>query len=687
MRRKPWQIWLVFCICLTVVTAVMVWLSVGMVRLEALRENDRIETEVARREAVLQERISAALYRMDLLLIPLVSEESARPHQHYRTVYFPVGAGADGKSNQALKQKSTSKQSIQANDQSAISTSVAEVSPLYEVSPELVKLHFEVLPDEEFVSPQVPSSLSGLSPALAAHLGQLDADVIRQREQSLLAVKSISNYEKLSAICQPVKNSVVSLEVFDNGFAYQSNGYQVPQIARAVERYNSVQQFSFEKLISKGSKGGRGSIGGKGSKGGRGRNKLEAQQEANASRAASDLNNRSNLNANIANSQALAYGNFANNDFAVTKSTKAIDVIYGVMQPVWIQGELLLVRPLKESGVTRYQCCWLNWERIQDALRAEGNDLLPMEEVQFEPVEDEDSVSLGMALTTLPVQLSMDREKLRAGFSLESDPALSGSLSAGTILSLAWIGFLLSAGVAAVLLQQVMGLSERRANFVSAVTHELRTPLTTFRMYSEMLAGGMVPPDKQEQYVGTLQRQANRLSHLVENVLQFAKLENSPDQSSVQAVQVGAMLDRFVDRLESRVGEEGFEFALRVPDEVGQLEVRTQPVMVEQVLFNLVDNACKYGKPSTTGKVELRLRCDAGWLRMEVSDGGPGVDVDERRRVFKPFHKTDLEAANSEPGVGLGLALCKRMAVSLGGKLTYRENEAGGATFELSLPG
>ena len=165
-----------------------------MVRLEALRENDRIETEVARREAVLQERISAALYRMDLLLIPLVSEESARPHQHYRTVYFPVGAGADGKSNQALKQKSTSKQSIQANDQSAISTSVAEVSPLYEVSPELVKLHFEVLPDEEFVSPQVPSSLSGLSPALAAHLGQLDADVIRQREQSLLAVKSCLLY-------------------------------------------------------------------------------------------------------------------------------------------------------------------------------------------------------------------------------------------------------------------------------------------------------------------------------------------------------------------------------------------------------------------------------------------------------------------------------------------------------------
>ena len=82
----------------------------------------------------------------------------------------------------------------------------------------------------------------------------------------------------------------------------------------------------------------------------------------------------------------------------------------------------------------------------------------------------------------------------------------------------------------------------------------------------------------------------------------------------------------------------------------------------------------------------MRLRHDAGRLRIEVSDGGPGVAAGERRRMFQPFHKSDLEAANSEPGVGLGLALCRRMALSLGGELAYRENESGGATFELSLP-
>ena len=146
------------------------------------------------------------------------------------------------------------------------------------------------------------------------------------------------------------------------------------------------------------------------------------------------------------------------------------------------------------------------------------------------------------------------------------------------------------------------------------------------------------------------------------------------------------MLDRFVDRLQARAGEEGVEFALRGLDGVKRLALGTQPAMVEQVLFNLVDNACKYGKPSTTGEIEMRLRHDAGRLRIEVSDGGPGVAAGERRRMFQPFHKSDLEAANSEPGVGLGLALCRRMALSLGGELAYRENESGGATFELSLP-
>jgi len=674
MTRKPWQVWLVFFACLAIVTMVMLWLSVRMIRLESLRESDRTETEVARREAVLQERISAALYRMDLLLIPLVSEESARPHQHYQTVYFPGAAETSGKSLGGGQGRDDPFSN--PADEQLFDLSVAEVSPLYERPAEFVKLHFEVWPGDQFVCPQVPRSLKSLQPQLAARLQQLDTTLLKQREQSLAKMETISSYEFFQAVCRPIETSALSLEVLDNGLAYQNDSYAVPAIDRAYARFNSDQQESSVEVVQQGKPVSK--------------NKLDVQIAQNQKRLVNDLGNRRDLNQGFAQRQQ-AFVNANNFDVATLaaetpKGTKAIDVIYGVMQPVWVQGNLLLVRPLRELGKTRFQCCWLDWPRIQVAVRNEARDLLPMDEVEFEPIEQEEQVRLGMALTTLPVQLSLDRTKLRAGFSLDSDPVLKNRSSAGAILSLAWSGYLLSAIVAAFLLRQVVSLSERRASFVSAVTHELRTPLTTFRMYSEMLAGDMVPADKQKQYVGTLQRQANRLSHLVENVLQFARLENNPDQGSEQMVQVGPMLDRFVDRLQARAAEEELEFRLHVANDVNQMEIATRPVMVEQVLFNLVDNACKYGKPSTTGEIELRLHRDSDQLRMEVSDGGPGVDVRERGRMFQPFHKSDLEAANSEPGVGLGLALCKRMAVSLGGKLAYRENEFGGATFELSLP-
>ncbi|MDB2686558.1 HAMP domain-containing histidine kinase [Mariniblastus sp.] len=675
MSRKPWQVWLVFFACLAIITSVMLWLSVRMVGLESLREIDRTETEVARRDAVLQERISAALYRMDLLLIPLVSEESARPHQHYQTVYFPDAPATDGKSQSASQVSDSPFSDVDGSQ--FTDPNVAEVSPLYEHAAEFVKLHFEVLPDDQFVCPQVPSSLKTLLPQLAARLQPLDTDLMKQREQLLAKMESMTNYDLFQGVCRPIETSVVNLEVWENGYAYQGNSYEVPAIDRAVDRFNyAQQQGSYGDLKSQRKPFSN--------------NKLDLQVEQNQDNLVNELGNRRDLNQGITQrQQAVANASNVNRaplDSTTPQSTKAIEVIYGVMQPVWVQGNLLLVRPLQELGETRFQCCWLDWSRIQAALRSGAEDLLPMDEVQFEPIEQEEQVRLGMALTTLPVQLSMDREQLRAGFSLDSDPELKNRSSAGTILSLAWSGFLLSAIVAGFLLQQVVSLSERRANFVSAVTHELRTPLTTFRMYSEMLASDMVPPEKQKQYVGTLQKQANRLSHLVENVLQFARLESHPDQSSAQAVQVGPMLDRFVDRLQARAAEEEFKFSLHVPDDIDQMQIKTRPVMIEQVLFNLVDNACKYGKPSTTGEIELRLHCDKAALRMEVSDGGPGVEMRERGRMFQPFHKSDLEAANSEPGVGLGLALCKRMAFSLGGKLSYRENESGGATFELSLP-
>jgi signal transduction histidine kinase len=234
-----------------------------------------------------------------------------------------------------------------------------------------------------------------------------------------------------------------------------------------------------------------------------------------------------------------------------------------------------------------------------------------------------------------------------------------------------------------------VALSERRAAFVSAVTHELRTPLTTFRLYSEMLASGMVRDEEQKKnYLGTLEAEAGRLSHLVENVLAYARIERGSARAQVESVSIGDILDRVVPRLRQRAEQAGMEIAVDANDEERKTMLRVDVAALEQILFNLVDNACKYAAPRAADKtihVQAATRGPLAMLR--VRDHGAGIAPRERRRVFRPFHKSADKAAHSAPGVGLGLALCERLSKALGGRLSLEKGPAGsGASFVLELP-
>ena len=132
------------------------------------------------------------------------------------------------------------------------------------------------------------------------------------------------------------------------------------------------------------------------------------------------------------------------------------------------------------------QVCWLDWDAIQNALRAEVEDLLP--NVEFEELEQDTDLNVMTALTTLPVQLVVDSSSLLSTLAIGSSADQNSFAGLRVALWVAWLGLALAAVATATLLFGVIRLSERRATFVSAVTHELRTPLTTFRMYAEMLA-------------------------------------------------------------------------------------------------------------------------------------------------------------------------------------------------------
>ncbi len=252
-------------------------------------------------------------------------------------------------------------------------------------------------------------------------------------------------------------------------------------------------------------------------------------------------------------------------------------------------------------------------------------------------------------------------------------------------LWIAWACLAVAATAVALVLRGALALSERRGTFVSAVTHELRTPLTTFRLYTEMLDEGMVAgPDKQRSYLRTLRTEADRLGHLVENVLSFARLERGRAADGREVVAPAELLDRSVPRLAQRAREAGMELIVGPVD--SRANIRVNVSVVDQVLSNLVDNAVKYASRAEDRRIHLDVAPAGRWLALSVRDHGPGLHPKAIRRLFRPFSKSAHDAAQSAPGVGLGLALSRRLARALGGDLRLHENRREGATFTLTVP-
>ncbi|MFH1533014.1 MAG: HAMP domain-containing sensor histidine kinase [Pseudomonadota bacterium] len=346
----------------------------------------------------------------------------------------------------------------------------------------------------------------------------------------------------------------------------------------------------------------------------------------------------------------------------------------GVMQPLWVNGALFLARKVSLEGAVYIQGVWLDWPRVRERLLASIEDLLP--EAAVAPAST-DHPGGPYTLATIPVRLDPGPPPALSG----DDPSSPLRLS----LVLAWIGALLAGLAAGLLVRGILALSDRRAAFVSAVTHELRTPLTTFRMYTEMLQEGMVPDEESRgRYLGVLRAEAERLGHLVENVLSYARLERGRRPGALEVVDAGTLLERRLRSLEVRAAQA--EMVLEVTREAGACEtrVRADGDATERILYNLVDNACKYAAGAEDRRIHVECVRREGAVAIRVRDHGPGVAADVLPRLFEPFSKSAQDAAGDVPGVGLGLSLARRLARGMGGELR-RVDVGEGACFELWL--
>jgi signal transduction histidine kinase len=228
-----------------------------------------------------------------------------------------------------------------------------------------------------------------------------------------------------------------------------------------------------------------------------------------------------------------------------------------------------------------------------------------------------------------------------------------------------------------------MALARQKTTFVANVSHELKTPLTSIRMFSEMLKDGRQPdPAKQKSYLGLMAAETERLTRLINNVLDFSRMEKGRRTYDRRRFDLGILAGAVVESERTRLEPAGFQVAFR--DATGGAFVEADEEAVKQALLNLLSNAEKYAGAARS--IEVEVRRGEGRVIIEVLDRGLGVPASERERIFKEFYRVGKSLTAPVRGSGLGLTIARRVLRDMGGDLVCLPRDGGGSVFRISLP-
>jgi signal transduction histidine kinase len=638
--KRAWLVWLAYAVCAAAVRGAMGWVCLTVLRL------DRAEAQ-ARRDAAVEESVRLALWRMENALSPLIIQENARPYFAYSPFYPAARAYTRMYGRMAAAE-------------------VLIPSPLLDGPAPFVRLHFQYDSGGRIGSPQVPT---GRFAVLAAERGNGGAAAL----ESAARLEEFSRRAKASDLRPGAPDEWVLVEK-----SQPPAPVEKPEVLAKVEVPKKAPSPPGKKEPPP----------------------EQANLPAQSEGEVAQVQNQAAQVQQMRNVQEFSAREITGMENAMVIQKKVAPskpktevapppddgVWVGMLRPRWVGDALVLARPVKAGGMTYVQGCWLDWPAIRTRLLGSVKDLLPAADLV--PQRDGDNPAEGRTLAALPLRLVPGP--------LPAAPLPPEVVPLRLTLALAGAGVLLAVAAVGLLLLGAQTLSQRRAAFVSSVTHELRTPLTTFRLYTEMLAEEMAPdPAQQRQYHRVLQQEADRLSHLVENVLAYARLERGR-YGVRERVALEELLGRLVPRLSEHAARSGMEL-VREPassqeEPLGgattraDAEILADTAAVERILFNLVDNAGRYAKGAADRRVHLEVTVAGREVCLAVADHGPGIDRGQLRQLFKPFRKSAREAARTAPGVGLGLMLSRRLARAMGGRLRLASTSHTGTRFELSLP-
>jgi len=243
-----------------------------------------------------------------------------------------------------------------------------------------------------------------------------------------------------------------------------------------------------------------------------------------------------------------------------------------------------------------------------------------------------------------------------------------------------------SLGTLASQLRRDMARIERlervRRDFVANVSHELRTPITAIQGCAEILKDAEADPEENREFAEACHRHAQRLGALVAGLLRLSRLEARGEEDVVvEPVDLASIGRRVVETAKARAEQPELDIQLVMPDE---LVAAADPLAVEQVLDNLVDNAIKYG--GSGGVIRLEGKSDDDEAVITVTDHGEGIADEHLSRIFERFYRVDPGRSREHGGTGLGLAITKRLVEAMGGRIEVRSQPGEGARFSVHLP-
>lgn len=591
----------------------------------------RLERQ-AREDSALNGRVLVALWRMESTLSPIIARQSGWRYYHYLPFY------------PAERAYTRMFEEVRPGE-------VLVPSPLLLGPGEHALLHFQIGPENRLSSPQVPEgNMRDLAESTYVPSARIvEAETTLDALAEVLGARKARTWTLGGASIRELIDVEPAAPQSDE-MALKTDDYISRSLAAGQARRGQVTSQTFETPQ---------------------RRNDPATPAEQRTRETDTLMDR-------------AVGGAAAADALIPQPQERIE---GELSPVWRTGPsdrgpaLLFVRSVHVAGEDIVQGVWVDWPRLREHLLESVRDLLP--EASLHPVypgtTPASTGGAGHLLASVPAVL------VPGPIRVEPGPVVTPARLA---LGGTWLAALAAIAAVGGLLRASMELAERRGRFVSAVTHELRTPLTTFRLYSEMLADNLVRDESaRAEYLGTLKREARRLSGIVENVLEYARLGERRRPGVPGALAVSEVVSRVAGVLRERAERGGMELVVR-EGASPRARVLADEATIERILLNLVDNACKYAGGAKDRRLLLDVREHGAMVAFTLRDFGPGVPMRDRTRIFDAFHRSVRDANGPCDGLGLGLALARGLARELGGDLTYATPDVGGgAEFTLTLPG